>query len=526
MKSQPVGAVLVVSGAVLLLSSGAFGQQSVRQHLGEGADDWFGASLARAGDVNADGVEDYVVGAPELTSGVGYVKVFSGADGSTLYTFRGTVSGETYGMSVDAAGDVNADGYADVLIGAPELNASMAGKAQVRSGLDGSLLYNFVGSGNDSLGRAVAAAGDLNQDGYDDVLVGAPGVDFVSMLPGFAVLYSGRDGSALRTFRDPTATRGNFGSAVAGGADINADGMPDLLIGNPTRVDSQQRTTGSVRIFSGSNFAQLRQQVGPVQIGALGSSIDAAGDVNGDGYDDYVVGDAGHIPNSSGFAAYLYSGRDQSLLYTYGGDCFSGGVGLAVAGGEDVNGDGIEDALIGAPGGLYQFGLPGLACLYSGLTGQVLYSFNPRTTRKGFGTSVDFISDLDGDGLPDVLVGDQLDDRLGFGGFGNGAVTVYSGNTLFLRANTLRPPAGLPLELFTREGRPGDLTATFVVELGGLPCSCLIFGLGVFDAQRTRKLSGVVPAGLSGLSIKLRSYQIDSASGELHASFDEELSFP
>ena len=157
---------------------------------GDAAGDMLGFPVAGAGDVNKDGYLDFVVGAPQLFSpGPGSARVLSGADGAILYTFYGDSVGDTFGGSVAGAGDVNKDGYADVIVGAPN---NGTGFARVLSGADGTILYTFYGdSVGDTFGQSVVGAGDVNKDGYADIIVGAYGDDDNGAESGSARVFSG-----------------------------------------------------------------------------------------------------------------------------------------------------------------------------------------------------------------------------------------------------------------------------------------------------------------------------------------------
>ena len=145
----------------------------------DSTEDNFGTSVSGAGDVNGDGFADLIVGAwldDNNGTNNGSAQVFSGADGSVLYTFNGSSIGDSFGFSVSGAGDVDGDGFADLIVGAPNdnNNGQTSGSARVLSGSDGSVLYNFDGdSAEDFFGISVSGAGDVNGDGLADFIVGA-----------------------------------------------------------------------------------------------------------------------------------------------------------------------------------------------------------------------------------------------------------------------------------------------------------------------------------------------------------------
>ncbi|HUU45454.1 MAG TPA: integrin alpha [Acidobacteriota bacterium] len=307
---------------------------------GQAAGDNFGAEVASAGDVNADGYDDYIIGAPyhdAVASDAGRAYVFSGTDGALLYTFDGEGDNDWFGESVAGAGDVNVDGYADLIVGAPQYGSPARGKAYVFSGRDGSLLHQFVAANLYAyLGIAVAAAGDVDADGFPDLLVGAP---VVNLFTGEAYVYSGQTGALLHTFASGHAD-GQFGRAVAGAGDVDADGFDDILVG-AWSDDTYGDNAGRAFVYSGQTGDLLHELTRPdgSTKPMFGVSVGATGDWDDDGHDDVLVGCSG--------GTFVFSGTDGTVLTAVTIQPVTTFFGTAVASGGDINGDGHADILVG-----------------------------------------------------------------------------------------------------------------------------------------------------------------------------------
>ena len=393
-------------GLVLVLFACPTAGSQTPLYLFQGNGD-LGRSVSGAGDVNADGFADLIVGAP--LDGAGSALVFSGLDGSTLYTFNGDSQQDWFGVSVSGAGDVNLDGFADLVVGAwfADINGTDSGYARVFSGVDGSILYTLYGnSTNDKFGVSVSGAGDVNGDGFDDVIVGAHGDN---QHRGSAQVFSGVDGSILYTF-EGNSSSARFGWSVSGGGDVNGDGVPDLIVGA-----RHSHPHGRAYVFSGLNGSVLYTWYYSANFDHIGFSVSDAGDVNADGFDDVIAGAPYNDNNGTlSGSARVFSGVDGSVLYTFDGDTENDYLGYSVSGAGDVNGDGFDDLIVGAWQPTYPSG-PGYARVFSGMDGTVLYTFYGDAQNDDFGFAVSGAGDVNGDGSDDVIVGAPLDyNVLGF----------------------------------------------------------------------------------------------------------------
>lgn len=380
-----------------------------------------------AGDLNGDGLDDIVVGSPGASEydGEAYV-IFGSRDGfAPRYDLEGldgqsgfALSGDTgrngsddrAGTSVAGAGDINGDGIDDLIIGAYDgtivAGQSFEGGAYVvfgRTGasdpdrrlaaLDGTDGF-FIGSNSPAFFDAatVAGAGDLNGDGFDDVILGQPSFSsedsngYYQNFIGAAYVVFGRDtgfeaaldldaldGSNGVRLEGAAELGGLLGWSVAGLGDINGDGIDDVAVGSAgsgAHVVFGRRSgfdpSLSLAALDGSDGFQLTDR----DLGRLGGSVAGAGDVNGDGIDDLIAGNPGAgdgagaavvlFGRSTGFAANLFledlaasdgfriegtTPRVGTILDGRNGDS----AGYSVAGAGDVNGDGFADVIVGAP---------------------------------------------------------------------------------------------------------------------------------------------------------------------------------
>lgn len=314
-------------------------------------------------DLNGDGYADVVIGAygdPTYTY-AGRVYIFgggpSGIDADAPTVLESPTTDSEYGFSVAQVGDVDSDGFADLVIGAPAAGG-VDGACHFYSGTGAG---GFVSSGSPltinapgaRFCNAIAGAGDVNGDGFSDVIVGAERFSSTGIETGAALLYlGGNEGLDPNPTRFETGGDYNYlGSAVAGNIDINNDGYDDLVFG----ASGYANGTGAAYtyLFTGAGLKRKGgvspgdPLIGPVPGGGFGTSVSGAGDLNGDGYGDVLVG----APGGNG-AVYVHLGSETGLEPTPAviieGTQADAGFGDSVAGGGDLNGDGFADFVLGA----------------------------------------------------------------------------------------------------------------------------------------------------------------------------------
>jgi cysteine-rich repeat protein len=336
---------------------------------GEAANDMFGASVAGAGDVNADGFADLVVGAPHASGAAadsGRLYLFLGAatlDATADLVVDGQAAGDLFGTSVAAAGDLDADGFADVAVGAPGSGAAApgAGRAYVLRGgtpPDGAFDMTLDGeAAGDALGTAVSGAGDLDADGFADLAVGAPGADGAGDAAGRVYVLLGR--ATLDTVADivleGSAAGDALGVAVAGAGDVNGDSYEDLLAG-ADRSGGAATGAGRALLWLGGpvpGTTPALTPVGEASRDGFGAAVAAAGDGDGDGLADMLVGaPLNDAAGASAGRAYLLLGAaipDSAVDSTMTGEAAGDEFGRALAGVGDLDGDGYHDYAVGAP---------------------------------------------------------------------------------------------------------------------------------------------------------------------------------
>jgi hypothetical protein len=376
------------------------------------------------------------------------------ANAALIFDHPNPQAGANFGTAIAEVGDVNGDGTPDLLIGAPLQDVEGStdqGQAYVISGADGTLLLTLNDPNPQAdahFGSALAGTGDIDGDGNGDFLVGAPGknvgacgkfsgTDGCSV--GQAFVFSGSDGSLLWTLNHPTPSAGSFfGSAVASHSDLTGDSIPELIIGAPGQyigvfVPSQAfvfngKTGDLLLTFDDPNGVEVESLVGQT----FGSVVASVGDLGGTVASDILIGDAQQDVggNTDQGQVSVFSGDGGNLLITLNHPVpqENGLFGASANSIGDVNGDTIPDLIVGAPGQTVAENFrQGQAYVMSGETAALLFTLDNPTPQADakFGFAVAPIGDINGDTVPDVIVAAP---RQNVGGnLGQGQVYVFSG---------------------------------------------------------------------------------------------------
>ncbi|SHE22346.1 Flagellar hook-length control protein FliK [Bathymodiolus brooksi thiotrophic gill symbiont] len=466
----------------------------MKENLGQGfvingknAGDWSGTSVSTAGDVNGDGLDDLIVGAHnadlsgKTDAGKSYV-IFGKIDSTAInlsaigtggFVINGENANDSSGISVSTAGDVNGDGLDDLIVGAYRANLNSkakAGKSYVVFGKTDNSAINlsaiasgtggFVINGDnaeDWSGISVSTAGDVNGDGLDDLIVGAYKADPNSRTDAGSsyVIFGKINSVAINLSAIGTGgfvingehTNDWSGTSVSNAGDVNGDGLDDLIVGAFNANLSDKSSAGKSYVVFGKKdstatelFAIANGTGGFVINGEntgdnSGRSISSAGDVNGDGLDDLIVG-AQNVSldgkSNAGRSYVIFGKKDGTAInlstigtggFVINGESKDDRSSSSVSNAGDVNGDGLDDLIVGAHyadlsdksnmGKSYVvFGKTdntaiNLSAITSGTGGFVIIGENENDWS---GYSVSSAGDINGDGLDDLIIGAQKAD--------------------------------------------------------------------------------------------------------------------
>ncbi|MDZ8134730.1 MAG: hypothetical protein RM049_05420 [Nostoc sp. DedQUE04] len=588
-----------------------------------------GISVSNAGDINNDGIDDLIIGAysadpnGKYDAGQSYV-VFGRTNlgsGGTLnlsdlngingFLINGIAAGDFLGFSVSNAGDINNDGIDDLIIGARNASPngiSAAGQSYVvfggrnlgssgifnLSSLDGTngFIINGIATG-DFLGNSVSNAGDINNDGVDDLIIGTYGTspngnsEARESYVVFGGTNLGSDGSLNLSDLNGSngflingiAERDFPGSSVSNAGDINNDGIDDLIIGAPGATANGKNNAGQTYVvFGGTNLgsdgslylSDLNGSDGFLINGIAerdnsGSSVSNAGDINGDGIDDLIIGAGGANPNGISLAGQSYvvfggtnlgSGGIFNLAFLNGTNGFIiNGIaeddysGSSVSNAGDINNDGIDDLIIGAysasPNGKYDAGQSyvvfggtnlgsGGTLNLSDLNGTNGFFINGIAAGDTSGISVSNAGDINNDGIDDLIIRAYDANRNGNSSAGQsyvvfGGTNIASSNTSFNLTGT--PDAD---NLFSTpsnniiDGLTGDDTLTgnggqdkFIINLGDGNDTITDFaGVGKGTNPSAEVIANVDTLQFTGSGLTAQNLQLTQNANNLEVTFE------
>ena len=526
-----------------------------------------GYSVSSAGDVNGDGYDDLIIGSEEADpggndrAGESYV-VYGGAsapgtagvlalsalDGTNGFMLNGIDANDRSGVSVSSAGDVNGDGYDDLIVGARQADPggnSNAGESYVvyggasapgtggvlaLSALDGTNGFTLNGiDADDRSGVSVSSAGDINGDGYDDLIIGArradpggndrAGESYVvyggASAPGTGgvLALSALDGTNGFTLNGIDASD-DTGFSVSSAGDVNGDGYDDLIIGG-RYGDPNGNYSGETYVVYGG--ASAPGAAGVLALSALdgtngfilngidardraGWSVSSAGDINGDGYDDLIIGALRAYRGGTRYVGETYviyggastpgtggelelSALDGTNGFTLNGIDEADRSGTSVSSAGDVNGDGYDDLIIGAPGAEPVGVNSGETyVVYGGATGT---ESTVAITAQGTVAADNFTGNAGADSFTGIATGDVVR-----GGAGDDSISVTALDFADIDGGTGRDTlvlAGSNLSLDLTGAGNGGVDSVEVFDLSGTGANTLVLdALAVFDLTEER----------------------------------------
>ncbi|MCP4706632.1 MAG: T9SS type A sorting domain-containing protein [candidate division Zixibacteria bacterium] len=351
----------------------------------------FGREIYVAGDVNNDGYSDILalaIGGQFSSNAMAIV--YSGLTGDSIRTYY---NNNSHIRGAGGFGYFDDDDYADVLV-----------NGVIYSGLSGDTLADYS-----DVAQYGISGGDLNADGKHDIVV--PNINW-STTDGRVDVISGANGDTLHSWTGRSGYAGTFGWSIAVAGDVDADGTNDIIIGEP-RYDSgtlpSGKDKGQVYVYSGRTGYKLYSRVGPSAYGQFGYNVEGAGDLDNDGFDDILISGQNET-SMSPLKVWAYSVKLKSLIHSVSGSLYKDEYGAAMDGIGDINQDGYDDFAVSA----YRYDYSashtrnrGNLYIYSGIDGSLIqetYKVNISPLEL-LGTAIRGLGDIDSDGNPDFAAG-------------------------------------------------------------------------------------------------------------------------
>ena len=325
---------------------------------------------------------------------------FAEPDVAVLATMTAENAGDQFGWVAEMVGDIDRDHVPDYVIGAPSFgpNGSLQGRAYVYSGATHAIVYTHTGNAGDRLGFGITGARDVNRDGVSDYAISGPGT-FGSTHPGRLLIISGRDHSILHDVAGQPGSFFGYDINVAG--DVNGDRHGDVLVGS---LLGGPQASGRVDVISGADGSVIWGRDGSAAGVRMGSGVSAVGDLDGDGIPEQAVGAFADGSAGTGLA-YVLAGDTGEIIFTLTPEISAGTFGwFFVHAAGDVDHDAIPDIYVGDFGDAALGPWSGRGYVFSGATGEIIWSFESENSGDGLGMGRG-AGDVDGDQCDDVLLG-------------------------------------------------------------------------------------------------------------------------
>lgn len=315
-----------------------------------------------------------------------------------IHSWAGENSGDQFGWTARRVGDLDGDGVIDFVSTAPTFQNG-AGKIYVYSSKSGKLLYEVTGDSGFRLGNSAVGVGDINQDGTPDIIAGAPNANG----KGAVFVYSGKDASVIHEI-DGETRQGQFGYEVSELGDFDEDGVPDFLVGELAGRGDAPRS-GRVVVYSGKSAKPLFDLDGEQQGDGFGNA--AAATSLGEGEFLLAIGAQNAGPSDRGRVyVYHVKDAKPKLRFTIEGDRNSKNLGqMFISFPGDLDRDGVPDVYASDFGDRTQVAGGGKVVVHSGATGEELLALHGNFAGEGLGTSPSDAGDVDGDGIGDLVIG-------------------------------------------------------------------------------------------------------------------------